>query len=91
MVHHGDELPAELIALALNRGPEHQAFVAALHLAMQALEASPQDRQACMSVKAGDRTRSCHASEFTARRHALGKLTPRLIEIFLEPALRRMH
>lgn len=91
ILQHDDDLPAEIFALALNRGPEHHAFVAALHLAMQALEASPQDRQAYISVKAGECTRTCHASEFAARRASLGKLTPRLIEIFLEPAVRRMH
>ena len=91
LLRHDENLPAELIALALNRGPEHQAFVAALHLAMEALEASAEDRQAYMSAKMGECTRSCGAAEFAARRDSLGKLTPRLMEIFLEPAVRRMH
>jgi hypothetical protein len=91
LLRHDENMPAELIALALNRGPEHHAFVAALHLAMQALETSPHDRQAYMSVKAGECTRTCHASEFAARGDSLHRLTPRLIEIFLEPAVQRMH
>ena len=83
--------PAELIALALNRGPEHEAFVAALHLAMQALQAFPQDRQTYMSVNAAECTRNCDATELGARTDSLHRVAPSYIHNFLQRAVRRMH
>ena len=71
--------------------PEHEAFVAALHLAMQALQAFPQDRQVYMSVNAAECTRNCDATELGARTDSLHRVAPSYIHNFLQRAVRRMH
>ena len=88
LLRHDENLPAELIALALNRGPEDQGLSPRCIWRCRCLR---RPLKIGRRTKAGECTRSCHASEFAARRDSLHKLTPRLIEIFLEPAVRWMH
>ena len=58
---------------------------------LQALEASPEDRQAYMSVKTGECTRNCDATELEARADSLHRVPLSFIHTFLQRAVRRLH